>query len=72
MIRNRWKAVRVDGLFDFVVGCPRCGREYNAPTADYFRFCPECGKQLSDRKICTFGDKVLAEERRQNILNGGK
>ena len=73
-LKYRWKAVNIEGYgvaSGFVVSCPVCGNEYNVNHVNSFRFCPECGRQLNDRKICTFDDRVRAEEGRK-ILNGCK
>lgn len=47
------------------VSCPVCGRIYTVPYKEYFRVCPECGQQLSSRKIVTAIDIANNEQKRR-------
>ena len=61
--KHEWIVILENGLLE--VSCPVCGRIYTVPDKDYFRICPECGQQLSDREIITAIDIANNEQKRK-------
>lgn len=57
--KYHWHTVDMSGYdcsTGYCVTCPICGFSYRVAYEDSFRFCPECGRQLCDRKQSTYDE----------------